>query len=129
MKYIVIMLLCCFSAIARAGDLFQATHFAYALTVKGQYAWSDWETSDVKIYVDTDNLRIIVYSPQVQTYRIVKVYKTIRDSRSKSLLTLDVIDQNGDKAVIRLRQEYSGSRQMYVDYLDITWVYKIVLYE
>lgn len=107
---------------------FKAYEFAIASVSYGHYDWSDWETSTVKIKIDTTNDVIVIYSPATQIYSIYSAYNNGQayiDSSGGKSLKFKVIDQDYDKGEARLRVDPSGGCQLYVDFSNVAWVYNI----
>lgn len=99
---------------------YQATKFAFANITNGFYSWGNWENSDVKIKADLDNELIVIYSPSVQTYRLIG----LDESNSDDTTNIRVIDQDGDRGHIRLKNR-NEEQYIYIDFQNVAWVYKV----
>ena len=90
----------------------------------GQWSpWSDWQRSSVKIVLDLNNDMITIYSPTTQYYKVVQFVGVKNDNSGGTQSVFNVIDADGDRAVIRLRIQADGTSQLYVDFADAMWVY------
>ena len=86
-------------------------------------SWSDWQRSSVKIVLDLNNDMITIYSPTTQYYKVVQFVGVTNDNSGGTQSVFNVIDADGDRAVIRLRIQADGTSQLYVDFADAMWVY------
>lgn len=86
-------------------------------------SWSDWQRSSVKIVLDLNNDMITIYSPTTQYYKVVQFVGVKNDNSGGTQSVFNVIDADGDRAVIRLRIQADGTSQLYVDFADAMWVY------
>lgn len=103
----------------------QVNYFtAYELAVKIDGKWSAWEDTNIRIKIDIDNDRIVIYSNRTQIYDIISETTPPRDS-SGSQKAFKFIDQDGDIGTLRLRIQDNGTKQIYIDFSDISWVYNI----
>lgn len=108
---------------------YRTTAFCMKIYSGGYWSdWSDWEPSDIKVKIDTDNDQIIVYSPAVQVYDIIKYVKTYEDNGGGQQMEFVVIDQDYDKGNVRLRMAPDGTPQLYIDFADIMWAYNLKQY-
>lgn len=102
---------------------FQTTEVAYKLA---GYEWSDWQSSRINIKLDITNLKITIYSNEVQIYRIIDEVEPPYDPNGAQL-KYQVIDQDGDYGYLRFRMEKStNSWQLYIDFNNVSWVYNII---
>lgn len=91
----------------------------------GTYHWGKDEDSSVSICIDTDEDLIVIYSPTIQTYRVLKAYDVYTDYKGGQQLKFDVVDQDRDLGSIRLRIDKNGNKQLYVDFSNIAWMYNL----
>lgn len=105
--------------------LYQTTKFAYAQVVNGTYYWGDWQQSSLNIMIDTDDGYIAINSPQRQLYKIHGYDNTTSDNQGGEYIKFYVIDNEGDKGTIRVRKDYNGKLQLYVDFNNVAWVYSM----
>ena len=101
-------------------EWFTATEFA----IKVDNEWSDWIDCDVSVKIDIGNDKVTIYSNEVQIYRIIDEVDPPRD-KNGTQVAFSMIDQDGDRGMFRIRKQYDGAIQIYVDFSDISWVYNI----
>ena len=97
---------------------------AYELAIKFDGSWSDWEDVNIEVKVDLDRDRITIYSAEVQIYRILEQIEAPHDSSGEQI-AFKVIDQDGDIGRFRFRVQNNGTKQLYVDFNDVSWVYNV----
>lgn len=103
----------------------QVNYFtAYELAIKIDGEWSNWESTNVRIKIDISNDRIIIYSNHIQIYDIISETTPPKDSNG-SQLAFKFIDQDDDVGTLRLRVQDNGTKQIYIDFNDVSWVYNI----
>lgn len=103
----------------------QVNYFtAYELAVKIDGKWSAWEDTNIRIKIDINNDRIVIYSNRTQIYDIISETTPPYDS-SGSQKAFKFIDQDDDIGTLRLRVQNNGAKQIYIDFNDISWVYNI----
>lgn len=129
MKRILIVImfgLFCVGAVQAQTQWFKATELAIKVVNNGNWTkWSDWESVDIDIKFDLSNDLIIIYSQEIQIYKVLDQVKSPYDSNGTQV-KFKVLDQDYDKGFLRLRVENNGNSQIYVDYADISWVYNVV---
>lgn len=129
MKRILIVImfgLFCVGAAQAQTQWFKATELAIKIVNNGNWTkWSDWESVDINIKFDLSNDLIIIYSQEIQIYKVLDQVKSPYDSNGTQV-KFKVLDQDYDKGFLRLRVENNGNSQIYVDYADISWVYNVV---
>lgn len=129
MKRILIVImfgLFCVGAVQAQTQWFKATELAIKVVNNGNWTkWSDWESVDINIKFDLSNDLIIIYSQEIQIYKVLEQVKSPYDSNGTQV-KFKVLDQDYDKGFLRLRVENNGNSQIYVDYADISWVYNVV---
>ena len=101
-------------------EWFTATEFA----IKVDNEWSDWIDCDISVKIDIGNDKVTIYSNEVQIYRIIDKVDPPRD-KNGTQVAFSMIDQDGDRGMFRIRKQYDGAIQIYVDFSDISWVYNI----
>lgn len=97
---------------------------AYELAIKIDNEWSDWEDVNIDVKIDFSRDRITIYSAKTQIYEIIKEVEPPYDSSGKQL-AYKVINQDDDIGRFRFRVQNNGSKQIYIDFNDISWVYNI----
>lgn len=128
-KLIVLLLL--FVSISASAQVIKFRTVAYAENIYSYYyqkwsGWSDWKKSNMLLTVDTQNDLITVYSPVTQVYKIYKAEESYYDSDGDFNLPFKFIDQDGDRGTLRLLQRASGSSEVYIEFLNIRWCYKVL---
>ncbi len=88
-------------------------------------AWSDWERSTVSIEIDTDNLKVVIYSKEQQRFEITDVER--KDDKKSETLVCQCTDADGKRCTVRLRITKDERCQLYVDYSDLVYVYTLDL--
>lgn len=118
----------CIAINAKAQTIwYRATQYASATIYNGNYIWSDWESSTVKMKIDWDNDIVVIYSPKIQAYAIISTISNLHnDSKGGQSAEFRVVDQDGDKGSLRLRFDPYGNSQVYIDFSNVAWVYNIV---
>ena len=105
-------------------NYYKASQFAYKCIEDGKWTeWTEWQESDVTFCFDKEKNVVKVYTEEKQTYVIVEDNGIHTDSSGGKQVKYTVIDQDGDKGMIRFREEKNGNQQLYVEYDDIMWVY------
>lgn len=126
-KKIIIALVMCISISASAQTIwYQAYQYASASVYNGNYTWSDWKSSVVKLKIDWDDDFIVIYSPRTQIYKITSTVSSLHtDSKGGQECEFRFIDGDGDRGSLRLRFDPYGTAQLYIDFSNIAWVYNI----
>lgn len=101
-------------------EWFTATEFA----IKVDSEWSNWIDCDISVKIDIGNDKVTIYSNEVQIYRIIDEVDPPRD-KNGTQIAFSMIDQDGDRGIFRIRKQYDGAIQIYVDFSDVSWVYNI----
>ena len=130
MKKLLLSLFCLFSLTLSAQiQKYRTTQFAIASVTNGRYSWSDWESSNLYLYINLDTDQITIYSTSIQIYQIYSAYNkgnAYLDSEGGKTIKFNVIDQDLDKGTVRLRIDREGNSQVYIDFADVAWVYNVV---
>ena len=106
---------------------YQTTEFAYKhVTENYEWSeWSDWEKSSLIITINLNKDVVRVFSPKVQTYKIISNQKITTDKEGGIQNIFNFVDQDGDYGTMRLRIEINGNSQMYIEFANIKWVYNL----
>ena len=122
-----ILLCLCVATINAQTYYYNTTEFAYKQKINGQWtAWSDWEKSNMLVTIDFTNDIIRIYSPVHQKYTITQYIKNYTDYYGGKQVEFRFIDQDYDYGTMRLRIEANGNAQIYIDFIDVMWVYNVV---
>lgn len=96
---------------------------AYELSVNYE-GWSDWEPVNINIKIDFDNYLIKIYSKQIQIYEILSDLSPLKDDDGRNI-RFRVIDQDKDIGVLTFRVQNNGTKQIYLEFDNIGWVYNV----
>lgn len=96
---------------------------AYELSVNYE-GWSDWESVNIDIKIDFDNYLIKIFSKQVQVYEILSDLPPLKDDDGRNI-RFRVIDQDKDIGVLTFRVQNNGTKQIYLEFDNIGWVYNV----
>lgn len=105
---------------------FQTTQFSYKYLTEYNYwtDWSDWEKCIAKVKLDLDDDKITIYTKETQIYYVYDYLGEVEDDYGQTI-KFAVIDHEEDYGHIRLRVQNNGTKQLYVDFNDIMWVYNL----
>lgn len=98
----------------------------YDFNLQRWNGWSDWEKSNMLLTVDLQNDVIKVYSPTPQIYKVYETGESYYDSDGDLNILFNFIDQDYDKGVVRLLQRRSGSSEIYIEFLNVRWCYRVL---
>ncbi|HEX9981172.1 MAG TPA: hypothetical protein VGB50_11470 [Flavobacterium sp.] len=108
---------------------FQTTGFSVLeKNEKGKWGkWSDLQKTSIVISLDTNKNRIVVYSQEIQLYRIVK-YEPKEENESDIIYPFLCEDEDGQSFTITIitRKKQDNRKQMYINQKDFIIVYNIV---
>lgn len=126
-----VLLVLLFVSMTTSAQVIKFRTVAYAENKYNYYTqkwsgWSDWEKSNMLLTFDLKNDRITVYSPVTQIYRIYKAEESYYDSDGDFNMPFRFIDQDGDNGVLKLLQRVSGSSEIYIEFLNVRWCYKVI---
>lgn len=96
---------------------------AYELAVNYE-GWSDWEPVNIDVKIDFNKGFIKILSKQTQVYEILSQLPSMKDSSGENL-RFRVIDQDKDIGVLMFRVQNNGTKQIYLEFDDIGWVYNV----
>lgn len=98
--------------------------FAYKYYANNNWTdWSDWKDSHMLVVISLDRDIINIYSETVQEYDIYKYDGEENDMNGGKSLIFRCVNRDGLRCQIRLRIQSDGSKQLYVDFNDMMWVY------
>lgn len=96
---------------------------AYELSVNYE-GWSDWEPVNINIKIDFDNYLIKIFSKQIQVYEILSNLPPLKDDAGRNI-RFRVIDQDKDIGVLTFRVQNDGTKQIYLEFDNVGWVYNV----
>ena len=96
---------------------------AYELAVNYE-GWSDWEPVNIDVKIDFNKGFVKILSKQTQVYEILSQLPSMKDSSGENL-RFRVIDQDKDIGVLMFRVQNNGTKQIYLEFNDIGWVYNV----
>ena len=105
---------------------FQTTQFSYKYLTEYNYwtDWSDWEKCTAKVKLDLDNDIIVIYTNETQKYYVYEYVGEVEDNSGQTI-KFAVIDHEDDYGYVRLRVQNNGTKQIYIDFNNIKWVYNL----
>lgn len=105
---------------------FKTTTFSYKYeTQYGVWTdWSDWEKCIADVKMDLTNDKITIYTNNTQIYYVYDYVGEVEDSDGQTV-KFAIIDDEEDYGYIRLRIQNNGTKQLYVDFSNIIWVYNL----
>ena len=110
---------------------YNTTKFAYKK--RNEYGnwtnWSDWEKSDLTISMNLKDNVVKIFSPKVQTYKIINHNEFEIDESGIFKVPFKFVDNEGVHGTMRLQFRKNNNdiyyTQLYIDYEDIMWVYDL----
>ena len=126
-------LLCCLCLVLCTLTLVQAEvlkckTYAYSTKTRAAngnwHSWSEWETSDLLVVLDTDNDRIKIYNEANSTYDLVEYLGERIDSDGDMVYTWNAVDEEGIECVVQFIKIQNDNRlQMYWKYDNVMFVF------
>lgn len=111
---------------------FKATGFSVLeKNEKGKWGdWSDLQKTELIITLDTNKNRIIVYSQEIQLYRIV-AYQPEEENENDLVYGFSCADEEGNPFTISIitRKKQGGRKQMYINQKNVILMYNIENYK
>ncbi len=88
--------------------------------------WSDFQKSSIVITLDTEKNRIVVYSQEIQLYRIVS-YQPQEENETDLIYPFTCMDDDGQKFTISIitRKNQGNRKQLYINQKDFIIAYNI----
>ena len=89
--------------------------------------WSKLEKAELIVTLDTQKNRIIVYSQEIQLYKILK-YREKEENDSDIVNAFDCQDTDGELFTISIitRKKQNNRKQLYINQKNVVIVYNIV---
>lgn len=98
--------------------------FAYKFYENSRWTnWSDWQESHMLVVISLDRNIINIYSETMQEYDIYEYTGEEKDNDGGTSFLFQCVNKDGLRCQIRLRVQSDGSKQLYVDFNDLMWVY------
>lgn len=97
---------------------------------KGKWGkWSNLQDASIVITLDTKKDRIIVYSQEIQLYKIVQ-YQAEQENADDRTYPFTCADEDGVPVTISIitRKNQDNRKQIYIARRDIIVVYNIIMY-
>lgn len=126
---IVLMLLCISTSVSAQVINFKTIAYAenqYNYYTEEWSGWSEWQPSDIPLTIDLQNDMVSIYSRVTQIYRIYKAEDSYYDSDGDLNAVFKFIDQDGDRGTMKLLQRTSGSSEIYIQFANVSWCYRVV---
>lgn len=131
-KVIILLFLCISLPLSSQTINFKTISFAekeYNYSTQSWEAWSSWEDSNMLLTIDMSNDIVTIYSPKVQIYQIYSSNGSYYDDDDDLHVLFKFVDQDGDNGTMRLLQRTSGSSEIYIEFSNIKWCYRVIQYE
>lgn len=129
MKKLLTLLLAVLISVSVSAEIMKFRTTAFATKQIDSYGywqgWSDWESSNLLITLNTNTDDVYIYSSKLQHYHITSYQGTKTETDGSKQSYLKFYDQDGDNGTMRLRVESSGSSQIYVEFANVMWVYNV----
>lgn len=95
---------------------------------KGNWGkWSDLQKASIVVTLDTNKNRIVVYSQEIQLYRIVE-YQPAEENENDLIYPFSCTDEDGQPFTVSIitRKNQGGRKQLYINQKDVIVMYNIV---
>ena len=91
--------------------------------------WSDVQPASIVITLDTKKDRIVVYSQELQLYKIVE-YQNEQETEDDLIYPFVCAGEEGDRVTISIitRKKQNNRKQLYITHRDVILVYNIINY-
>lgn len=105
---------------------FKTTGFAVLEKSKAGGKWSEFQPSAMAITLDTNKNRIVIYSQEIQLYRI-ESYEPVEESEDDIVYPFACRDDDGQTFTITIitRKKQGNRRQLYINQRDYVIAYNI----
>ena len=129
MKKFILTLIFSFITLAVCAQTLNFRTTSYTYKEYGYYGWSNWkpyQSSDMLVTMDLTNDIVTIYSPRIQRYAIYSYNGTYVDGDGDQISKYSFIDQDGDRGQMRLVIRRNGTSELYIDFSNIIWTYRVV---
>jgi len=91
--------------------------------------WSDLQKASIVVALDTNKNRIVVYSQEIQLYKIVE-YNPAEENDDDLIYAFSCTDDEGQPFTISIitRKSQGGRKQLYINQKDVIIMYNIENY-
>jgi hypothetical protein len=88
--------------------------------------WSDLELANIRVTLDTNKNRIVIYSQVIQLFQIIE-YQPSTESETDIVYTFSCVDNDGVDCTVSIitRKKQDNRKQLYINYGDQIIVYNI----
>jgi len=97
---------------------------------KGNWGnWSDLQDASLVVTLDTKKDRIIVYSQEIQLYKIVE-YQAEQETEEDRTYPFTCASEDGEPVMISIitRKKQNNRKQLYIAHKNVILVYNIITY-
>ena len=101
---------------------YYTTAFTYSES-SSEY-WEPWTYSELYVDMNTDSNIVVIHSNYLQVYYLIKSYGESSVGQSR-YITFDFIDQDNDRGILRMVKSPGKIMELYIEYADIKWCYRI----
>ena len=122
------LILCLFIGFTASAQIINFRTTAYAQKINNYGTWTDWsnyQPSDMLVTIDLYNDVVTINSPKTQVYAIYESLGNYYDSDGDYNMVFRFIDQDYDYGIMRLLQRVSGYSEIYIEFSNIMWVYRV----
>lgn len=128
-NYIILLVFLSLASVKAQDIRFETLGYMTAKKLRtGEYTdWSPFKKSAVVISFNLEKSRFVIYSKDVQMYRIKEVLNT-KSTKNDEVVTFDCIDQEGTSCIITLatRKSKNNLKQLYINYSDFAITYNML---
>ncbi len=91
--------------------------------------WSDVQEASITVTLDTKKDRIVVYSQELQLYKIVE-YQKEQETEDDLIYPFVCAGEDGEPVTISIitRKKQNNRKQLYITHRDVILVYNIINY-
>lgn len=129
-KYFLLTALFLICSVSSFGQILKFRTVAYAYNSYNSYTnrwtgWSDWEGSNMLLTINLNTDVVTIYSPTTQIYSIYEPEGEYYDSDGDYNLVFKFVDQDYDIGNLRLLQRTSGASEIYIEFNNVRWCYRV----
>ncbi len=130
-KIIVILIFMVLRIQSASAQLYKFQTTGFSVMEKDQkWKWGKWsklQKAEIIVTLDTDKNRLVVYSQEIQLYKILK-YREKEENDADIIHAFDCQDENGEEFTISIitRKKQANRKQLYINQKNVAVVYNIV---